>query len=345
MMDRTYGPGSNFGRRDFLEIGSALATGMIAGCGDRKSRNAGNEQVGNTVPPTESREESAREDLGGFVEDISSLYKRLSALPIVKGAKFVFRVKDFENDFDQKQLFIDADSILKGLERRRSPGRDSPRIEPLIACTKLAKLLVRQRGIVHQLIAAGLVYHRRINQSEYDAAANAIQDAQQFVEALKGNVNRILDTVEGADWSRISIEEFDLGAIRTSQTHLVEICRWTKFAYEGLDKVVQGFRKFEAGNVELEGEDYTDAAFTYEKSDAYFESAVEAFDEAQGRGKQLPPIVPVIQGMRCLLPAYIESSSNLSRSMEEFEAGNRDKAREIAREALINADKKASRCF
>lgn len=345
MTDRPSDTGSNFGRRTFLAEASILATATISGCGTIQSDTPGEERTPNDTTSTAANKGRIQNDIGGIVEDISALYERLSALPIVEDNEFVFRVKAFENDFDQKQLFTDADKILKGLERRRSSDRDSPRIETLIASTELAKLLARQRGIVHQVIAAGLVYHRRVNQDDYDGAANAIQDAQRFVVDLRRNVNRIGEAVEADDWSRISIDEFNLDSIRTSQSHLVEICRWTKYAYEGLNSAVQGLRRFAAGNAGLEREEYTDAATAYEKSYADFESAVQAFDKAQGRGKQLPHLVPVVEGMRCLLPAYMESSRNLSQSMDEFVAGNYDHARTIAQDALVNADKKASRCF
>lgn len=345
MTDRPSDTQTHFGRRTFLAEASILATASISGCGTSQRDVSEKERTPISTTSTVASEGNVEDDIVGIIEDISALYERLSALPIVEDNEFVFQVKAFENDFDQKQLFTDADRILEGLEGRRSSNRDSPRIETLIESTELAKLLARQRGIVHQVIAAGLVYHRRVNQDDYDAAANAIQNAQQFVVDLRRNVDRIGETVEVADWSRLSIDEFDPDSIRTTQSHLVEICRWTKFAYEGLNRTIRGIRRFDTGNAELESEEYTGAATAYEESYVDFESAVESFNKAQRRGKQLPHLVPVVEGMRCLLPAYMESSRILSKSMEEFEAGNQDEARTIAREALVTADKKASRCF
>ncbi|QLD87923.1 hypothetical protein HWV07_02255 [Natronomonas salina] len=345
MTDRPSDTRSKLDRRTFLAEASILATATMSGCGTSQSGASEKERTPISTTSTVTSEGSVEDDIVGILEDISALYERLSALPIVEDNEFVFRVKAFENDFDQKQLFTDADRILEGLESRSSSDRDSPRIETLIDSTELAKLLARQRGIVHQVIAAGLVFHRRVNQEDYDWATNAIQNAQQFVVDLRRNVDRIGETVEATDRSRLSIDEFDPNSIRTSQAHLVEICRWTKFAYEGLNRTVRGIRRFDTGNTELEREEYTGAATAYEESYADFESAVEAFDKAQRRGKQLPHLVPVVDGMRCLLPAYMESSRNLSQSMEEFQAGNQDHARTIAREAIVTADKKASRCF
>lgn len=341
MTDKSSAPCSNSGRRVFLAKVSSLATATIAGCGKMQRGAPREEPTYDTITPTAD----PRDDIGEIVQDISSLYERLSELPIIKDSKFVFRVKTFENDFDQKQLFTDAELVLRELDRRRSPDRDSPRIESLIASTELAKLLARQRGIVHQVIAAGLVYHRRISQGKYHGAADAIQKAQRFVVNLRKNVDRIAETIEGPNWSLISIEEFDLDSISGSQTHLVEICRWTKFAYEGLNRTIQGIQRFETANTNLEDDDYSGAAADYEESHKYFRSAVESFDKAQRRGKKIPHLVPVVEGMRCLLPAYLESSRNLGQSMDEFEAGNHNHAKTIAREALVTADNKASRCF
>lgn len=345
MMDRTSAPRTHLCRRAFLAEASTLATATISGCGAIQSDTNEDEDSRNSITSTAVREGAVQDDIAGVVKEIESLYTRLSALPIVEDNQFVFRVKAFENNFDQDQIFTDADEILHRLERRRSPDRDSRRIELLVASTELAKLLARQRAIVHQVIAAGLVSHRRISKGEYDRAANVIQNAERFVDALWRNIDRISETVIGTDWSGISIDEFDLESIRTSQIHLDDICRWTELAYEGIDRTLQGIQRFEAINAGLESKEYTDAAVAYEKSHADFKSAAETFDKAQGRGKRLPPLVPIVEGMRCLLPAYLESSRNLRKSMEAFEVGNRERARTIAREALVNADNKASRCF
>lgn len=345
MTDRVSDRRSKVGRRGFLT--KALTVGMctIAGCGTTHSRLRETERPSDDFTSTRLGEDSSGDDLEGIRDALDSLYRRLSALPIIEDDEFVFRMKAFESGFDQQQLFKDADEILRELKRQKSSDRECRTIESLTSSTEVAKLLARQRGIVHQVIAAGLVYHRRIKQGDYEGAADAIENANGFVVTLRRNIDRVAAKVEGSDLTRISIGTFDLDSIKKSQEHLTEVCRWTKPAYEGLYEIVRGIQRFEAGNKRLESEDYSDASSAYDESHTHFESAVESFDEAQGRGEQLPHLVPVVVGTRCLLPAYVESSRNLSKSMDEFGADNPERASIIAREALVNAGKKASRCY
>lgn len=345
MTDGLFEHRSGLDRRTFLANVTSVTTATIAGCGKIQNREPKGEASQFTSTPTTKGYNEPQDELEELIEDISSVYNRLTEHPIIEDSEFVFRVKAFENNFDQNHLFSDADVIVERLESRKSHEGDRPRIKALISITELAKILARQRGIVHQVIAAGLVFHQRINQGEYEDAVVTIQNAQRFVVDLQRSVNQILERIGRSDWSVITVDKFDPESIRTSQIKLLEICLWTKLAFKGLNQAAQGIRRFEDGNDELESKRYTNAEAAYEESYSDFESSVEAFDKAQGHGTQLPHLVPVVEGFRCLMPAYTESSRSLTESMDKFRDGNEESARKIAREALVTADKKASRCF
>lgn len=344
MTERMYDSCPGFGRRTLLSSITSVAATTIAGCEEIQNGKSTKENSQYITTTAEGGRKS-QTDLVEIIEDINSLYSRLSEHPIIEDSEFVFRLKAFEDHFDQKQMFSDADIILERLERQKSRDMHNLEIEALISSTELAKLLTRQRGIIHQIIATGLVFHKQINQVKHEEAADAIQKAQQFVISLRNNIDQIIASLKGQGWSRISIDEFDPHSLRASQKILAEICLWTELVYKGLDQVVQGIKRFEDGNSELESERYKKAGAAYKKSQSCFETAIEAFDRAQGRGKQLPHLIPVMEGMRCLMPAYIYSSRKLAEAVGEVEVGNEEHARKIAREALVTADKKSSRCF
>lgn len=186
MTDGLFEHRTSLDRRAFLANITSVTTATIAGCGKIQKGRPKGKAPQYTRTPTAKGHDEPQDDLEEIIEDISSVYNRLSELPIIEDSEFVFRVKSFKSDFDQKQLFSDTDVIVERLENRKSQEKDSPRIEALISITELAKILARQRGIVHQIIAAGLVFHQRINRGKYEDAAEAIQNAQRFAVDFKG---------------------------------------------------------------------------------------------------------------------------------------------------------------
>lgn len=332
-------------RRDFAESISALVTASIAGCGNIQEETMEGESPSKTGQADQSVGENPRRNLEEIEEEINGLYDRLADLPVVEGDEFVFEVSTFENDFDQKRLISGAKEVLERFETRQTPVEENPRIEAFQTATELTILLARQRAIVHQIIAAGFAYERGIIRNRYREATGAIRDGRQFLVDLQENGELIEEKSNLIADSGVTVDGYQQSTVENAQRVIAEIVRWTESAYEGLHYAVKGLRGFNEGNGALGEENYEAAGTAYQDSGRLFEAAVDAFERAQGTGRRLHYVAPTVDGMRCMMPPYLESCSSLRESMAEFQAGDEERARKIAREAFASAEQKASRCY
>lgn len=314
----------------------------IAGCGDtsRTQRRSGNTPLGSM----NSSGEHGPDALDDTSEDVREIFQRLRQFPIVRNSEFVFEVRIVEDEFDYEELIEKVHSVKARLETLELEGSSESQMADLLLITGIAENLIRQRIVVHQIIAAGITFEESFGKGEYGRASEVIQDGSSFLDVLSDNREEIIDLVTQDVTSSSLIEAYDAESILETQVVLGEILRWTSLAYIGLNEAVEGLQKFEGGNSALDREEFESARDAYREAGDRFRSAAEAFDRAQGRGRRLPQIAPFVDGVRCMLEAYQDGSDDLRKSMDEFVAGNDSKAREIGRNAIISTKRLAERC-
>lgn len=344
-MTRENKSGYPLNRRTVLHYVIPGVCTAIAGCGEAEQERRGDRSERTSIESMNSRGEDRPDTVDEIVKDIQEIYDRISQFPIVRENEFVFEVRTFEDEFHYRELFDKVDSAkarLKDLELDDESVSWKP---DLLQVTEVAENLIRQRIVVHQIIATGITFEESFSKGEYERAAEAIRDGIFFLNSLSDNRDEIISQVTQGDTQISLVEAYDAESIRETQVVLGEILRWTSPTYIGLYETVQGLQKFEVGNSALNNEEFGNAGGAYREAEDRFRSAEDAFDRAQGRGRRLPQIAPFVEGVRCMLPAYQTSSNELQKSMDEFDAGNYSRAREIGREAIISTKRVAQRCI
>ena len=325
-------------RRAFL--GSVATTGVtaIAGCGDSNyddsERNSPKDK--GTIQNQQIDEE---------VENLESIFSSLSELPIADGGEFVFDVKQFEAEFNHRSLLQKLEETQNQIDSMTASGIPESTVNALQSIAEIADLLVQQRVIIHQVIAAGLTCERRFYEMEIEAANEAINNAIQFVADLDSNGQRIEETLRARPSDSSLVDGYDPEAIKRTQDVIVDIALWTNPAYEGLHRSLIGMKHFMDGNSAVEEERYEAAESTYRDSNNHFERAQEAFETAHNRGSKMSYLAPFVEDIRCIVPAYVSSSERLRASMRHFQSGEQARGKEIAREAIESAEQIAPRCF
>lgn len=329
-------------RRTALRCIISGVSATIAGCGDtsRTERRPGKTPLGSM----NSSEEHRTDALDETAEDVREIFDRLSQFPIVRNSEFVFEVRTVEDEFDFEELIENVQAVKARLEALELEDSSGSQKADLLLVTEVAENLIRQRIVVHQIIAAGITFEESFGKGEYGRASEVIQDGTSFLEVLSDNRKEIIDLVTQDVTPSSLAEAYDAESILETQVVLGEILRWTSPAYVGLYEAVEGLQKFEGGNSALDSEEFESARYAYREAGDRFRSAAEAFDRAQGRGRRLPQIAPFVDGVRCMLEAYQNGSDDLRKSMHEFEAGNDSKAKGIGRDAIISTKRIADRC-
>lgn len=332
-------------RREFLAGTVSVSTTLMAGCGDSQSANRHPETAADENQVSSNSEDNLPKRLQQTKREIETVFTQLSNLPIFEKDEFVFDVNYFENEFDHQGLKKTAERAIEQLEQTNTNEVPDLLIERLITSAKIGRQLVAQRVMTHQIIAAGLNLERKISHGHYVKGLDVIQTAKQLLENLRKTGERI-EVLSPKDLnSDFSINGYDPTAIEISQENLVDVVRWSDHVYEAFRHSVNGLKKYSEGNTALESARYKMAKSSYEESERRFQAAAMSFNGAQGTGRKIPHLVHLVEGLRCLIPAYLTSSGPLQSSMEEFNAGNEKRAREIAREAISSANEKATRCL
>ena len=330
-------------RRTVLRCVLSGVSATLAGCGDL---NGARQRSGGASPDSMNPSGGdGPEVLDEIIEDIGEVFNRLNQFPIVRGSKFVFEVRTFEDEFDYRELLDKVDSMKARLKDSELEDDSESQRADLVLLTELAENLIRQRIVVHQIIAAGITFEELFGMGEYERATETIRDGIALLNTLSGNREKINVQVTQGVTAITSIEDYDPESIEETQVVLGEILLWTAPAYRGLYETVQGLQGYERGNSDLNNEEFGSARSAYREAKRRFQSAEKGFNKAQGRGERLPQMAPFIDGVRCMLPAYQTSSDELRKSMEEFEAGNDSRARDIGREAIISTKRVAQRCL
>ena len=343
MTHKSKGSTGYLNRRTFLGSLSAACSTLIVGCGNSE----GDEPKGITTTGYSPDNEANREEqlLRGEIETLESVFHTLSEVPVTEGGKFVFDISHFEDKFDSESLIEQIEAAEDGLKSESSGELSTSRIDRIRTIAATARLLVQQRVHIHQVIAAGLACERRFYETEIAVATEAIADARQNLVILDSIGERINETMPDNSGQLSYIDWYDPVAIRRTQKMLVNIVLWTDPAYKGIYRMTRGMNQFLKGNSALEGERYEVARGAYKEAHVHFEQAQKAFENAQGRGTRLPYLVPFVEDIRCILPAYVSSTSQLSEAMYHFQVGQETQGRKIAQEAIESADQIAARCI
>lgn len=340
-MNQYFGTPGEIDRRTFL--GSLATTGVtaVAGCGDSK----GSDPNTSTGVSANNRDSIERQRLHSEIEKLDSIFRRLSEVPVVDEGEFVFDVKQFEEEFDRDPLMEEVEETLSRMDSIASAEIPESKARELESIAKTAGLLVQQRVIIHQVIAAGLTCEKRFYEMDIERAIEAITNARQFLMDLDSIGERIDESIGERSNITSLVDGYDPMWIMRTQNVLVEITLWTNPAYEGIHRVMEGMGHFVEGNSALEEELYEDAELAYRDSSSHFEKAKQAFRSSHNQGSKLPYMAPFVEDLRCILPAYISSSERLSEAMRRFQAGEQARGMEVAKEGIKSADRIAPRCF
>lgn len=329
-------------RRHFLESLSLAAASQIAGCGETKKGDSGGPTGDRSS--SQNRTESPSQKINKETEEIESVFDALADLPIEKGGKFVFDVEQFDNEFDHRTLVETCESIKTELRSIDVPEEEDSRVTVLVTVTEIAKRLVQQRVVLHQVIAAGLEFRKEFYRPNFERAEEVMTDARRYVTHLETLGIDLEDYLKKLDGNSLSIDGFDQDSIEGDQGLLLNIALWTEPAYAGLHLVSRGLETFTEGNSALEDERYGEAEKIYSDSHDHFGRAQEAFRRAQNQGTRLPYLAPFVDEVRCILPAYLDSTTGLSESMGYLHRGEEKRGKDIAREAFKLADQAEAKC-
>lgn len=140
---------------------------------------------------------------------------------------------------------------------------------------------------MHQVIAAGLAYERRIFNDDYERATEAIQDAKVFLDRLSTNGKRIENKLDSNQRDNVSIEGYSPTAILEAQDVIVKIVIWTEAVYNGFVQTGIGFQLLDQGVHAMKEERYSKASEKYGEASTHFEEAQKTFEQAQGEGREL----------------------------------------------------------
>lgn len=328
-------------RRTFLGSLATTAVTLSAGCGDS---NGSGSNI-STESPTDNGNSIEREKIDSEVENLNSIFRRLSKAPVVDEGKFVFDVKQFEDEFDQELLLEKAEETQDRLDSMGGADIQASKARELESIANTARLLVQQRIILHQVITAGLTCEQRFYELEIDLATEVINNARQFLIDLDATGEQIGETLNERSSLNSRVDGYDPAGIMRTQEILVDIILWTNPAYEGILWVMNGMKQFVEGNSALEDELFEKAELKYRDSNTHFEKARESFESANNQGSRLPYMSPFVEELRCILPAYVSSSEQLSEAMGHFNAGEEAQGKEVAKEGIKSADRITPRCL
>lgn len=329
------------GRRDVILGGVSVSATFLPGCGNSGGSGPGSDTTkGDTIGSSD-----LPVDVQSAIQEIETVFSRLSNIPIFDNDEFVFDVKYFEDEFDHLEVKQTAESAIERLEQTSTDVVSESKIEALLYSAEIGRQLVAQRVMVYQLIAAGLTLERRIAHNDYTRGLGVTQTAAKFLENLRKTIEEIEMRLSERHRPDISIEEFDSFAISNSQDYLDGVVRWSTLVYQAFHRTVLGLQKYTEGNDAMESERYRVAKSKYRDSEQQFEAATKLFDKAQVTGRRIPHLVHLADRIRCMIPAYLASSDPLQSSMDEFTKGNEESALEIARKAISSANEKSARCM
>lgn len=198
-------------RRRFLEGLSLMAMSQIAGCGEAN----GDDNRGSTADrlSTQSRHSGMPRGVRTEIEELETVFEALSDLPIRRSGTFAFDVKEFENEFDHRTLVEMCDSITADLRSTEIQEHDGSSISVLHTVTEIAKQLVQQRIVLHQVIAAGLEFRKEFYRINLEKAAEVMSDARLSVTQLQRLGVGLEETLEMVDGRPTPIDGFDRDAI------------------------------------------------------------------------------------------------------------------------------------
>jgi len=330
-------------RREFLTATALGTVSVLSGC-NSSSEEDNSEWTGAEHNSPEPGPDDSSE-LNSWVSTLESVYEQLHRHPIVADGEFVFAVQTFENDFAHGEALETVRSIEEAIQNDESPGVPNEDIQSLSSVAKVAELLIRQRLFFHQIIIASLAFDRRLLNAEYDSATDAASDAVSFLEGLSQNGTDVEDTLVEEIPEDLKPRHYDPASISRNQTTVAEVAEWTGFACEGFYHSAAGFSALDSGNGKLQAEKFSEAGRFYGEANNRFQTAATILEEAHGRGIRLPYLVPPMEELRCIVPAYRDGSERLQKAFRELERGNEEAGREMARETLDELDQRMLRCL
>ena len=274
-----------------------------------------------------------------------SVYERINSVPVVTDDEFVFDVNAFEDDFDHEAVLSDARELQERINAMDAADVPDAELDGLQVTLELAESLVRQRLFLHQVIVGGLTFEDLFAEAEFGAAIETIRDARGFLDSLVTSGERVEELLDRQKGRAVSVDGYDPAAIRETQEVLVEMTRWSNPAYEGLHHSAAGFDSFVAANEAMEMEQFGKAKRAFRNARAHYQAAGKAFDRSRGRGRSIDYLAPTVEGISCVVPAYLEGCERLGDALEELDVGNEERGFELAEETLREMDRKVARCM
>lgn len=217
--------------------------------------------------------------------------------------------------------------------------------EYLQQTARIAFLLVDQRYLVHNALLGGMIFQRAFTEGEYERAVEAIGESRQFLDRLRANGDGLEKEVAAYQASDLTIEEVDVSSVTSDLEVLLEVLGWSVPTFEGFEYTAMGMVVVQEGNQGLSEERYATARDRYDLAQKYFSKAETDFNTAHGRGRFLEYLIPLVNDLRCFVPALRAGYDDLDEAFLELEGGNEERGLETARETMHRMDEEFSRCM
>lgn len=328
-------------RRDFIcSAISAMAIG-IAGCSTAEENEFEDED------PSQPREneEVQHSEISSAKDSVEEAYEHLAAVPVTDGNEFVFEVTAFEDRFDHQEVITLAEEALESLEATPETETTSGvGVDELRTVAHLARSLAYRRFFLHQLLVSGAMAYDRLLADEISEAQSIIQESHVFLGELQEREQNVEEQYTAFADSKISVSHYDMDSVDQSIEVLDEIIDWAEPTYMGLEHFITSQVRIEQSISAMEKDDYESAHKLLEGVISSIENTEAWFSEAQGRGREIGYIEPIVNSVRCLLPVYESMIEGFQTALVELEAGNEERARELVEESRTVANQGINRC-
>lgn len=322
-------------RRTLLAVATSAGIPLISGCNGSLNRS-------DEATVRSESEDSTSNEFEGIRTNLAGIYREINEFPLSENGKFRFDVQNFEKDFDHKRLLEETRTLQERIESIESESDIDQNTLGSIA--SVAEILIKERILTHQSIAAGLSYGRKLMQGEYADATEAIQHGNGYLNQLTSTRRDIENELSEISEESVSIDEFEPRSIQESQIVLFELVQWTILIYRSFEYASVGFKLFEGGGEKINDERIDEARQIFEEAGNHFKRANELQERAHGRGQRLGYVVPFVRKLRCVLPVYRDTCDRLVNSFTTWQSGDEDEARRIGREMIKEVDQRMARC-
>lgn len=330
------------GRRKIITGLSSAVVGFLAGC-------SGDQGKSDTEPGDENSpstdEYGDGNELSQVMKNIQQVHERVEDLPVSEHGEFVFDFEKSQEEFDYETLNRESVEALQATERINEGEISVEKKEHLTRAARIGFLLTDQRRLLDRTIVGGLMFRDAFHREKYESGTDVMNETRSQLENLEANRTKVEGLLEAYERSELNIVTIRSDTFRSDLNVLGEVLRWATPVFEGFKSSAQGMVAVSEGNLALENERYGQARERYLRASEHFGDTRRAFDTAHGRGQPLDYVKPLVNELRCFIPTLQTGYADLEDAFSEFEAGNEEEGRRIARRVLGEMDEEFQGCI